>query len=95
MLKYFKVNEEDRICFTSDNPYSAVKEDGEVVTEGEQFDFPEDFDFLEQHNYKIIDGELVYDPAPESEEVVEPTWQDSIEAQVTYTAMMTDTLLEV
>lgn len=29
------------------------------------------------------------------EESTEPTWQDSIEAQVTYTAMMTDTLLEV
>ena len=31
----------------------------------------------------------------EFEEAAEPTWQDSIEAQVTYTAMMTDTLLEV
>ena len=29
------------------------------------------------------------------EEEPEPTWNDQIEAQVTYTAMMTDTLLEV
>lgn len=29
------------------------------------------------------------------EETKELTWQDVIEAQVTYTAMMTDTLLEV
>ena len=35
-------------------------------------------------------------PIPKPEEVEpELTWQDTIEAQVTYTAMMTDTLLEV
>lgn len=31
----------------------------------------------------------------ETEIEAEPTWNDQIEAQVTYTAMMTDTLLEV
>ena len=31
-------------------------------------------------------------PAPEEEA---PTWNDRIEAQITYTAIMTDTLLEV
>ena len=48
--------------------------------------------------YKYINGEFVYDPLPvEPEEPVveEPTQLDRIEAQVTYTAMMTDTLLEV
>lgn len=34
-------------------------------------------------------------PDPEPEEQLKPTILDRIEAQVTYTAMMTDTLLEV
>lgn len=33
-------------------------------------------------------------PEPEAEPVPEPTAQERLEAQVTYTAMMTDTLLE-
>ena len=44
-------------------------------------------------NYRYVDGEYVYDPLPIAEPV--PTQLDAIEAQVTYTAMMTDTLLEV
>ncbi len=38
-----------------------------------------------------------WSPLPIPQEPEEPvlTWQDAIEAQVTYTAMMTDTLLEV
>ena len=44
-------------------------------------------------NYLYVDGQYVYDPLPVPEEV--PTQLDIIEAQVTYTAMMTDTLLEV
>lgn len=39
-----------------------------------------------------IPGEM---PEPEPEAEPEPTQLDIIEAQVTYTAMMTDTLLEV
>lgn len=34
-------------------------------------------------------------PDPEPEPALEPTQLDRVEAQVTYTAMMTDTLLEV
>ena len=34
-------------------------------------------------------------PEPEPEQEPEPSQLDIIEAQVTYTAMMTDTLLEV
>ena len=45
--------------------------------------------------YKFIAGEYVYEPIPVIEEPAEPTQLDRIEAQVTYTAMMTDTLLEV
>lgn len=33
-----------------------------------EFDFPEDFDFDKQNQYKIKDGELVFDPPPMSEE---------------------------
>lgn len=47
-------------------------------------------------DYKYIDGEYVYDPLPVPEKPEEkPSQLDIIEAQVTYTAMMTDTLLEV
>ena len=46
--------------------------------------------------YKYINNEYVYDPLPEPEPAEEePTQLDILEAQVTYTAMMTDTLLEV
>lgn len=47
-------------------------------------------------DYKYIDGEYVYESLPMPEEPEEkPSQLDIIEAQVTYTAMMTDTLLEV
>lgn len=41
--------------------------------------------YCEQHPDKVFDD---YNLQPE------PSWEDKIEAQVTYTAMMTDTLLE-
>ena len=46
-------------------------------------------------DYRYIDGEFVYDPLPIEEVSEAPTQLDFIEAQVTYTAMMTYTLLEV
>lgn len=52
---------------------------------------PEDFT-----NYLYVDGTYVQDPLSEPEQLESmPTQLDIIEAQVTYTAMMTDTLLEV
>lgn len=45
--------------------------------------------------YRYVDGEFVHDPIPEEKPDAAPTQLDRIEAQVTYTAMMTDTLLEV
>ena len=51
---------------------------------------PEDFE-----NYLFENGLYVYAPIPEPEQPEPtPTQLDIIEAQVTYTAMMTDTLLE-
>lgn len=47
------------------------------------------------HNWLYNNGEYVYDPLPVEEVSEVPTQIDRIEAQVTYTAMMTDTLLEV
>lgn len=46
-------------------------------------------------DYRYVDGEYVHDPLPVEPVIVEPTQLDVIEAQVVYTAMMTDTLLEV
>ena len=49
-------------------------------------------------NYKFVDGKLVEVAEEEKPTIKEPeqqaTAQDKIEAQVMYTAMMTDTLLE-
>jgi hypothetical protein len=54
------------------------------------------------YRYKLVDGEVVEctpDEIAEQEAAnmkpAEPTQQDRWEAQLTYTAMMTDTLLEV
>lgn len=46
-------------------------------------------------DYLYVDGEFIYDPIPTVEPAETPSKIDIIEAQVTYTAMMTDTLLEV
>lgn len=46
------------------------------------------------NDYLYVDGEFVYSPILDEEIEELPTKLDRIEAQVTYTAMMTDTLLE-
>lgn len=45
-------------------------------------------------DYLFIDGEYVYNPIPVEPVIERPTQIDRIEAQVVYTAMMTDTLIE-
>ena len=51
-----------------------------------------------RYNYKFVDGKVVEIAEAEKPTIKEPepqaTAQDKIEAQVMYTAMMTDTLLE-
>lgn len=47
------------------------------------------------YEYRCVDGAYVYDPIPVEPVEEKPYQLDIIEAQVTYTAMMTDTLLEV
>ncbi len=44
-------------------------------------------------DYRYVNGEFAFDPVPV--ETPAPERIDVIEAQITYTAMMTDTLLEV
>lgn len=96
MIKYYELTEENRIFLTADTGRLVEQEDGTIIMEGEKFNFPDDFDFRKQSDYKIVDEELVYDPLPEPEDPeAGPSQLDIIEAQVTYTAMMTDTLLEV
>ena len=46
-------------------------------------------------NYKYIDGGFIYDPLPVVVEEERASDFDKLEAQIMYTAMMTDTLLEV
>lgn len=74
MIKYYELTEENRIAVTADTGRLVEQEDGTIVMEGEQFDFPDGFDFCRQSDYKLIDGELNYDPLPEPEE--EPTADD-------------------
>lgn len=44
-------------------------------------------------DYCYVNNEFIYDPLPEEVVDEKPTWQDRIEAQVTYTAIVTDSLL--
>lgn len=46
-------------------------------------------------DYLYVNGEYIHEPLPVVEVEEQPSQLDIIEAQVTYTAMMTDTLLEV
>ena len=55
-------------------------------------------DELGRYNYKYVEGKLI-EVAEEDKPTIEepnavPTKQDKIEAQVMYTALMTDTLIE-
>ena len=44
--------------------------------------------------YRYVEGAFVHDPLPQQDQPI-PTQMDRLEAQLVYTAMMTDTLLEV
>ena len=64
-------------------PFKAIKEDATPIDNETKYAWDED-DYEEAQMY------VLNQVAPE-----EPTQLDRIEAQVAYTAMMTDTLLEV
>lgn len=68
--------------------YKILK-DGEVInTIAADEDFCKNYCAENDYTYELM-------PEPEPVPEPEPTQLDIIEAQVTYTAMMTDTLLEV
>lgn len=77
-----------------------LAEDGRVLSVTYENYAPENAVLVEDlpegdvSQYRYVDGEFLYDPAPVQVEET-PTQLDRIEAQLAYTAMMTDTLLEV
>lgn len=86
------LNKENRILSATYDKYAPVHQPR--VTELPQGDITD---------YKYINQEFIYDPLPMEENEIEneeanaantPSQLDRIEAQVAYTAMMTDTLLE-
>lgn len=53
--KFYELDPEQRITVTAD------------MGGKESFDFPDDFDFSNQSDYKIIDGALMFCPLPAQE----------------------------
>ena len=76
------------------NGFHVVFGDESYDYYGQMADFPDSCEGWT----KFINGEFVEDLAKKEEIIDErnriPTWQETIEAQVTYTAMMTNTLIE-
>ena len=58
---YVSCTEEGRIGATT--PHEEYASEDMI-----EFDFPEDFDFSKQNQYRIEDDELIFDPPPMSEE---------------------------
>lgn len=57
------------VSFTEDGRIGATTPYKEYAAEDMiEFDFPDDFDFTTQNQYRIQDGELIFDPPPMSEE---------------------------
>ena len=57
------------VSFTEDGRIGATTPYKEYASEDMiEFDFPEDFDFSKQNQYRIEDDELIFDPPPMSEE---------------------------
>ena len=58
---FVKIDDTGRIYLSTDS--EEYIEDGMF-----EFDFPDDFNINTQNEYRIVDGELVHDPLPESPE---------------------------
>lgn len=50
---------------------TATTDQERFATGMTEFDFPEGFDFASQSEYRVVDGELVHDPLPPTEEELE------------------------
>ena len=90
MKRYYTLDDTNHILTTCDEPFASP--------EMEAYGFPDGFDFADQRFYQIIDGELLEDTEKREQEEESRMEQrkeaERMEAQVLYTAMMTDTLLE-
>ena len=76
---YVMTDEAGYVCATTD-----IEEFAEGMVE---FNFPKGFDFDAQHEYRIVDGELVHDPPEPTEEEPEATPLDRQREQVVAVAM--------
>lgn len=63
MTYFVQTDEDGRITATTDQLEYAG-------TEMFSFTFPDDFNFLRQYDYRIVDGELVLDPPQKTEEEI-------------------------
>lgn len=79
---YIETNEDNRVVMSAETKYIGMVE----VTP------PEEFEVEHQFDWKYFNGEWTYDPVVQPEPT--PSWQDRIEAQTFYTAVMTDTLID-
>ncbi len=86
-MAYIKIDETKRVTVASYNFHCGEGEIEVVI--------PDEIELKDIHDYKYINDEFIHEPLPVEEVVQQPTQLDMIEAQLTYTAMMTDTLLEV
>lgn len=77
-----KIDGFEYLCDSAKRTKTAV-----IITNGEHTSTFSGMNVVE--TAEVIEGKWEYDA------LAEPTQADRIEAQVTYTAMMTDTLLEV
>ena len=60
---FVQTNEDNRIVATSEKQ--------EWLPDSFEFEFPEDFDFSQQHEYTIVDGVLEYSKSPSTSEYEE------------------------
>lgn len=76
-------------------------EDGRILSAAYASHAPENATLVEEmpsgniSDYLLVEGNYVYDPIPVKQVEEVPSQLERMEAQLVYTAMMTDTLLEV
>ena len=81
MKCYASVDEAGRICVTT--PYEEYADESYL-----QIDFPDDFDFGRQGEYRVEDGVLVHDPLPPTEEEIEAKRAVETDRQTRIAAVM-------
>lgn len=73
MKKYVFLNDENRIVGIQDCELFP-----DASLEDKAFEFTEGFEIGTEHDYKLVDGQLVYDPLPIPE--AQPTMTERLEA---------------